>query len=142
MAAIRARLGKIRDALLGTNKALNRARGRWKKQHDRAHKNRNRALEAGKKADAFRKAGEPGKAAKQDRAAAYFHLRAQKAHVAAQLEIAAVKRLNQKAKGLAASQSALKAKLAKLSKRRRTRSRSTATPCAAAPTGTGYRLRR
>lgn len=117
MKELLAKIEKIVAAILGTKKALALHQGRWQKQHDRAHKNRDRAIAASEKADQSRKAGQPGQAAKQDRAAAYYHLRAHRAHVEAQVQIAAAKRLNAKLNGLATTHDELKKKLAAAKKK-------------------------
>lgn len=112
MANLIERLKKLASSIDLTGIALGIARGRYAKQHDRAASAHRKRIAAEKAADKLRKQGHPKKAAVKDRKAARLHTRELKAHNAAQARIAQVKRLNQKRRGLEATEAELKAELA------------------------------
>jgi len=108
------RLDKITRSLGLTKAALNVARGRYQKQHNRQVKNNRKARAAGQRADELRRDDKPKRAARKDAREARLSARADKAHRAASVRLAQVKRLNRKIKGLKQERKVIDAKLAKL----------------------------
>lgn len=113
MKKLRKRLSAVLHALGVTNTSLTGARNNWLRLHDAANKAETRQHKAQKRADNLRKT-RPTKAARQDKRAVRFGQKKQRVAAKAQTEVAHVKRLTRKAKGISNNVEDIRAEIRKL----------------------------
>lgn len=109
-------LERVLSAIKLTDAALGTARHRYERQHTRALKRHDKKIKARERADQLRTERKPKKAANKDARAAVLASSEQKARAASRVILGDVKRLNQKAKGLAVREDELEAKIKRLNK--------------------------